>query len=565
MQTPESELQKMRSLLVCLVAVFCTSVVRGQNESDFLRQMQLRAIETENADWGHWGRYVNKYIDWSNHSNRLVPIYVFGTDLSQYSGEQSVYRRRADLENLYGHLPLETLNPSAEYFDQTDVYRIQKNAFAAGKKYVFLVVFDGMDYETTRVASIYRNRKVLYSQGRGTGLSFLDYRGVETDYGFFVCSAHNSGTEFDVDRQVVTRVGGDKQGGFSPEFGGSTPWDRVVDATYLMGNLKTLPHVVTDSAASATSMTAGIKTYNGAINVDPEGNHVVPLARQLQDEGYAVGAVTSVPISHATPAAAYANNVTRNDYQDISRDLIGLKSSSHRSEPLSGLDVLIGCGWGKMADDDREKQGVNFVPGNRFLADADLEKIKLENGGKYLVVQRTPGKSGGELLEVAAMEAAKNKHRLMGFFGFADNAHLPYQTADGNFNPTRGLDEIDVYTQADIDENPTLAQMTTAAIQTLHAKSDKGFWLMVEPGDVDWASHQNNIDNGIGAVFSGDAAFDAITRWVEENDAWEDSVVILTADHGHYFDLRRPEAFTGSGQVVSEKETNSEQVKDSSK
>ena len=71
------------------------------------------------------------------------------------------------------------------------------------------------------------------------------------------------------------------------------------------------------------------------------------------------------------------------------------------------------------------------------------------------------------------------------------------------------------------------------------------FWLMVESGDVDWASHANNIDNAIGAVRAGDAAVKAIFDWIEKHDAWDDSVVIVTSDHGHAFVLTEPEAFAG--------------------
>ena len=85
-----------------------------------------------------------------------------------------------------------------------------------------------------------------------------------------------------------------------------------------------------------------------------------PIARKLQQAGYAVGVVTTVPISHATPACAYANNVHRDDYQDLTRDLIGLPSIAHPATPLPGLDVLIGAGWGESKDKDGP-QGENFV------------------------------------------------------------------------------------------------------------------------------------------------------------------------------------------------------------
>ena len=103
---------------------------------------------------------------------------------------------------------------------------------------------------------------------------------------------------------------------------------------------------------------------------------------------------------------------------------------------------------------------------------------------------------------------------------------------------------IDEYTEADIVENPTLAEMTDEALNVL-SYDDHPFWLMVEAGDVDWANHENNIDNSIGAVLSGDAAVKKVTNWVELNSSWDDAVVIVTADHGHYLVLDKPELLTG--------------------
>ena len=64
---------------------------------------------------------------------------------------------------------------------------------------------------------------------------------------------------------------------------------------------------------------------------------------------------------------------------------------------------------------------------------------------------------------------------------------------------------------------------------------------MVEAGDVDWANHDDNIDNSIGAVNSGDRAVKAITEWVEANSKWDESLLIVTADHGHMLNLVKPE------------------------
>jgi alkaline phosphatase len=87
--------------------------------------------------------------------------------------------------------------------------------------------------------------------------------------------------------------------------------------------------------------------------------------------------------------------------------------------------------------------------------------------------------------------------------------------------------------------------MATVALDQL-ARRER-FWLLVEAGDVDWGCHANNVDTAIGAVQSGDAAFRAIVDWVERHDAWDDTAVIVTSDHGHMFVLTEPAAFAAAG------------------
>lgn len=543
------------SLSVCLLSLESRLSAQQQpTKPDFLRQLQLQAVESKAADWIHWGDRPDRFSNWTGHSNRLIPVYCFGVDLSGVAGANSVYRSEEGLRKLYGKLPLGTLNPDAEYFDQTDLFHLQQRAFAAGKKHVILMVFDGMDWQTTQAAAVYKNQKIVYTTGRGTGLSFQDYRGTDSQFGFCVTSPHHNSHDVDVDSQTISPDQTERRsGGYSAEFGGATPWSKPGDPSYLMGQRKNIPHIVPDSAATATSMTTGQKTYNAAINIGIDGSQLETIAHRQQRKGFAIGVVTSVPICHATPACAYAHNVSRNDYQDISRDLVGLKSASHRTQPLAGVDVLIGAGWGENNADDRKKQGNNYEPGNPHLTESDLKKIDVESGGRYVVATRTAKRNGAEVLQKAADQAAENCQRLLGFFG-VDGGHLPYQTADGNFNPTRGISKGERYTENDISENPTLAQMTAAALQVLE-KNETGFWLMVEAGDVDWANHNNNIDDSIGAVLSGEAAFDVVIEWVEKNSNWDETAVIVTADHGHMLvikDLSKLIAPEDSQEVVKE-------------
>lgn len=510
---------------------------------DPIAALQQKSVETKRPIFGHWGPDPDKYSTWKSHSNRLIPLYAFGDTLDRVRGANSLYRDAAQIEKLYGFPPTNSVNPAAEYFDQTDVYRLQKTAVQAGKKRIVLFVFDGTDWQTTWAAAIAKTKSVPYTEGRGTGLNVQDYRGVATDFGYFVTSPHDEGTTIDVDNQRVVKINGKIPGGYDVKRGGEYPWSQIPEAKYPISTGSEPLHAYTDSASSATSMTCGVKTYNDAIGVDFSGREVLSIGRELQEQGYAVGVVTSVPISHATPAAAYASNVHRDDYQDLTRDLIGLPSIYHPGG-LSGVDVLLGGGWGEEKKEDGA-QGKNFVPGNRYLTAADLKKIDAAEGGKYAIAQRTPGQPGSAVLSQGVSRAIEGKHRLLGYFG-VKGGHLPFRTADGNYDPVSGVgtggrpDEPEEYSAADLEENPKLAELAVAAAEVLQSRSDR-WWLMVEAGDVDWGNHANNIDNSIGAFLSGDDAFASLAKWIETHGGWQDTAVYVTADHGHYLVLDKPD------------------------
>ncbi len=457
------------SILLAFISTdsaFAQAAQTDRSGGDFVRQLQREAVETKKADWIHWGDKPGDFSNWDQHSNRLIPVYTFGMSLDSIDGDNSVYRSKKKIESLYQTLPQGTLNKKAVYFDQIQLYDLQQSAIKAGKKNIIVLLFDGMDWQTTQAAAIYRRQSVTYTKGRGDVLSFQTYDKAETDFGFCVTSCHNGGSSQNVDSQTVINQGGNRSGGYNAELGGSEPWTRSASSTYLMGRHKGMADVYTDSAASATSITTGKKTFNAGIAVDYKGNQLETIAHQLQRAGRSVGIATSVPISHATPAAAYAHNVTRNDYQDLARDMLGLPSVSHRDAPLPGMDVVIGCGWGSEKKDDFKKQGKDFVPGNKFLTAEDLAAVDVTNGGNYVVATRTEGQKGGAVLAAAAEKAIKQNKRLFGLFG-THGEHLPYQTADGNFDPTRGVKSADRYKPEDIEENPLLADMATAALDVL--------------------------------------------------------------------------------------------------
>jgi alkaline phosphatase len=176
----------------------------------------------------------------------------------------------------------------------------------------------------------------------------------------------------------------------------------------------------------------------------------------------------------------YAQEVYRNDYQDLAREMPGLPGiiQEVRHAPrLPGLDVIMGTGFG-IATNPKSlaAQGRNGVLGSQFITDADLTAIDVENGGKYMVVCTQPGTAASRLLENAAAVAAHGSGRLFAFFGRTWLDHLPYQTTDGRYDPvpsldaSGGLSPVGQYTTTDRLEQPSLALMTDAALAVRTAK-----------------------------------------------------------------------------------------------
>ena len=298
--------------LVCFTLIMFAASLKLAVAGDFVRDLQTEASASGKSPLGHWGTDPDDYTSWRTHSNRLIPVYTFGTkgagpgvDLNSYTGQQSPYRDAVSVRRIYGRVPERTVDPDAVWMDQTNIADMQRAAAESGKKYIFLVVFDGMDWDTTRAAAIFNLKSVAYSEGKGTGTHFqtCDADGT-AQFGCMVTSPHNNGTDTNPDTQTVMNPGGTSFGGYDASVGGRAPWDEPADSGYLIakpakGNVK---HAYTDSASSATSMTAGAKTYNNAITVGPAGEQLSTVAHELQAEGWAVGVVSSVPVSHATPA-----------------------------------------------------------------------------------------------------------------------------------------------------------------------------------------------------------------------------------------------------------------------
>jgi alkaline phosphatase len=574
--------REMVSVGLCVTLIGLPGLAAEENRFDRLRDLQTSYVVFASQKMTrayHFGSQepADVFSNHTSHTNRLVPVYVFGRKaaLSAVTGANSKYRDPEKIKALYGFLPQYTVNPQADYADQSDLYWVQKEAISRGVKHLFIVWFDGLDWPTTQAAAIVKTGRV-YTEGKGSGLIFQDYdAGGTAQYGFVVTSPTHENNLPNLDAQTVVIPPDSLGGGYDARIAGSEPWSLGPLGPKARGYLKGqsasaldragivavggVLHAYTDSSTSAAEMISGVKSYNNGLNVTDDGRLVTTLFHQLQEQGWKIGTVTSVPFNHASPAAMYTQDVYRDDYQDLAREMLGIPGILQhvgRAPLRPGLDVVMGTGFGVITTPKSlAAQGSNGVLGSLFITDADFAAIDVKNGGKYVVAHTEPGTSGGQALNRAATEAHRLSARLFCLFGRPGLDHLPYQTADGHYDPGPSLNSsgklspAEWYSPADLTEQPTLAQMTEAALSTLGGPPNQPFALFIEAGDVDFALHANNLDNAIGAVYSGEEAIRTVIRWVETHSNWDDSLMIVSSDHGHYLVVDDPNALAAINQT----------------
>jgi alkaline phosphatase len=225
----------LRTLVLAVVAsspAFAADV--PSDASDHLKALQTGNVATAREPRErayHFGSQGNggPFSNHTSHSNRLIPIYTFGkkVDLGRVTGKNSIYRDASRLKTLYGFLPENTVNPEAEYADQSDLYHVQRDAVAKGVKYLFIVWFDGMDWPATQAAAIAKTGKV-YTSGKGSGLVFQDYdAGGSAQYGYCVTAPTHEpvdARDLNVDAQTAQIPLERPHGGYDAMIAGPNPW-----------------------------------------------------------------------------------------------------------------------------------------------------------------------------------------------------------------------------------------------------------------------------------------------------------------------------------------------------
>jgi alkaline phosphatase len=265
----------------------------------------------------------------------------------------------------------------------------------------------------------------------------------------------------------------------------------------------------TDSAASGTALACGEKTNNGMLGYDPEGTLLETVMERSEKIGRMTGAVTSLQLSHATPASFVIHNMSRQNYEEIARDMF----------MNSATDVIMGCGNPYYDEDGNVTKLLEFkyVGGRETWKELEDGEIggDADGDGKpdpWTLIQ--------EREEFQRMMSGETPKRVIGIPEVRTTLQQK-RSGDENAAPF----EVPLH-----ESIPTLEEMSMAAINVLSSDPD-GFTLMIEGGAVDWAGHANQAGRIIEEELAFTDAVKAVIDWVEANSSWDETLLIVTADH----------------------------------
>lgn len=233
---------------------------------------------------------------------------------------------------------------------------------------------------------------------------------------------------------------------------------------------------VTDSAASGTALATGVKTRNGCIGVmKDKATPLKSIAVRAREAGCKVGVASSVAVNHATPAAFYAHNENRKNYNAIGHDLVA-----------AGFDFYGGADfWGVTPQDS-----------------IGLYDLARSNG--YTITR------GYKEFQ----KKARTSDRMILFQKIAvskiDSRTTPY-----------AIDRQ----KTDL----TLSEITRAGIKVLTKDPKKGFFFMIEGGSIDWACHSNDAATVIHEVQDLDRAIGVAYEFYQQHP--DETLIVVTADH----------------------------------
>lgn len=264
------------------------------------------------------------------------------------------------------------------------------------------------------------------------------------------------------------------------QFGKQSAWldlNLSVGTRRAMMETASADSLVTDSAAGGSAWGGGQRVFNGRLNQDENGNCHKPILQKFKAAGKSVGCVTTVPITHATPASFCICNENRRNQGDIAKQYIDLK-----------FDVMLGGGL-EFFDKSLRKDGEDVFG-------------SFENQGYGVAKNKS---------ELSALRFINKP--ILGVF---HESALPY-TID-HLNDDTHKKNI-----------PTLREMSLFAIEKM-SSNPNGFVMQIEGGKVDWAAHGNDVAGLIYDQIAFDETVAAVMDFARKDG---NTLVIVTTDHGN--------------------------------
>ncbi|MCR8744774.1 alkaline phosphatase [Romboutsia lituseburensis] len=230
---------------------------------------------------------------------------------------------------------------------------------------------------------------------------------------------------------------------------------------------------ITDSAAAATSIAGGVKTQSGVIGLaSDKKTKTETIAEKLKKEGYKVGVVSSVALNHATPAAFYAHTKSRGNYYDIAQQM-----ANSNFDYFAGGALLNSKGL-----DKKQKDTFDILKEKGYKITNDKDEIMSLNSESGKVYAINP-----QIQDSFAMEYSIDSDK--------DSIML------NNF-VKKGIDVLD---------------------------NEKGFFMMVESGKIDWAGHANDAMTNISDVSELDKAVSEAVKFANKHS--DETLILVTGDH----------------------------------
>jgi alkaline phosphatase len=274
----------------------------------------------------------------------------------------------------------------------------------------------------------------------------------------------------------------------------------------------------TDSAAAGTALATGKKTYNSAISVNYCGQPLETISQIARRSGRSSGIVSSVQFNHATPAVFGAQHLSRNDYSVLGNIML----------TGSMADLIMGAGHPEFDNNGLPRTTLN----HKYLSESDWGMLK--EGAMFAEGATQPWTliESKEAFEQLANNTADNNTMEGPLFGLVENDSTLQQSRSNCTDEQKQT----AYGCPFLANQPSLKVMTQGALNYLN-QNENGFFLMVEGGAVDWAAHGNDTARIIEEQVDFNNSVQAVVNWVENESSWDETLLIVTTDHGNSYVL----------------------------